>query len=371
MKTFKNILLSLTLFISTWCLSACTPNNGENLAKDLDSTVKNLVIAVSSLDWPQDGDLDKFNSIEHSSNATQTTDSSIVVDTQIDTTEIYTWLENSHSKINILLSQRGNLLLYLNEMYGGNTSLSEENILSLNVYMNILKDNSNYLSNYNGMLKNQINEANEIYANNQNVNLINAYLIKAVETLQLRCAKIDTSILAMSSIIDILKNNLINNYFNYNNHEIKEDVIDEPMDSKNDDNTQQPNISQNDNEVNDADNDTDTQEIAEQDNQQKAINFDSEIAEVENIEDSSPVPTDTPNYDDQIMTLEEPIIDDESEANNTLNEQTISTNISDNMQKNDKNAAKNAEIDNNITLNTNNNEENAVVTREIIKDNNI
>lgn len=314
MKKHLKILIILLVFITT-ALCGCTTNNSDNLAKDLDSTVKNLMVSVSTLDWPEDGLLESFNNIKHTSNTTQTDENNIVVDTQIDTSEIYVWLENMHSKINILLSKRGDLLLYLNEIYSGNVSLSEEDIFSINVYMNILKDNSNYLSNYNGQLKNQVNEAKEIYDGNSNTNLINAYLIKAVETLQLRCAKIDTSILSMTSIIDIVKNNLINNYHEYNKHETStidnytkdvpekeeapieetepEEPAQEPKEEPNNSTPEEPVIEE---------------EVA---NEENAINFDGEVTPVEISEQPVLKEQETPNYDHLIKTLEEPPIKEE------------------------------------------------------------
>lgn len=354
MKYLKKFFLLMFILLPCLSVCACTANNTENLAKDLDSTVKNLVISVSTLDWPADGDLESFNLLEQSS-PSQTTSSidGILLDTQIDTSEIYIWLENTHSKINVLFAKRGDLLLYLNEMYGGNTELSEDDILSLNVYMNILKDNSNYLNSYNGMLKNQINEAKEIFASNENVNLINAYLIKSVETLQLRCAKIDTSILAMTSIIDIIKNNLINNYFSYNEHEISnnnpENANQEQLPEQVDNETTKEEVSPIPSEEIISEEDTSTEENIDNNNtdaqnntnNEIAINFDSETIEVDGSQElstknetaennQSAEATDT-NYDHLIKTLEEPPIDDNNEVQNLTNNivDTKNTNSAD------------------------------------------
>lgn len=423
MKQFKRIILFILIFTPVFLLCACTTNNTENLAKDLDSTVKNLIIEVSTLDWPADGDLDGFNSIEHISNTSQTQDASVVVDTQIDTTEIYTWLEHTHSKINVLFSKRGDLLLYLNEMYGGNTNLTEDDLLAINVYMNILKDNSNYLNSYNGMLKNQINEAKEIYTENNNVNLINAYLIKAVETLQLRCAKIDTSILAMTSIIDIIKNNLINNYFDYNEHNISTENNDitsnnsnanqtESSEDNSADNVEQ--LSEGNETITNDGTGSEEQNSIDTPDDENAINFESETTEVELQEEVEPIPADLPNYDNLIKTLEEPIIDDaeafdkeeqpKTEELNTNNQSTdkleqnaetsakdIKEIDADFAQEPEENIAKtetldekntddklentaalvaeNQEINYELQNTQNNNDENTTVTREIIKEN--
>lgn len=413
MKKIKIFSLS---FIILFCslIVACSSNACQTLAKDLDTSVKNLIIAVSSLDWPEDGTLDSLNTIQENA----TTSNSVVTDTKIDTSEIYTWLENAHSKINILLSKRGDLLLYLNEIYGGNTALEETDLQSIKVYLNIIKDNSNYLNSYNGMLKNQMNQASSLFESNENVNLINAYIIKAVETLQVRCAKIDTSVLAISSIIDIIKSNLINDYYNYNEHKIEK---------LNEENTnQQPkedtsNIMEESNKTIPDPNQKTLEDNTEQDNsqntdeQKNAINFDGEVQQVENPSSAQPTthgtqPATPPaddnskdivfkqsdnlenqndlekqsseiiklkdeeniNYDDQVQTLEEPIVennDDKEPLNNNLPK----------MQKNIKKEVKNTisqynindleNIDKEFTYQDDENEENSPVTREIIKDN--
>ena len=354
MKKIAHYFVFIYIFISVFLMSACTTDTTTNLAKDLDTTVSNLLVAVSSLDWPDDSTLDSFNSI--SENPIEPT-SSQVVDTQIDTSEIYIWLETVHSKVNLLFSKRSDLLMYLNEIYGGNTSLSEEDILSLNVYMNILKDNSNYLSSYNGMLINQLNEAKEIFDSNANLNLINAYLIKAVETLQVRCAKIDTSILAMTSIIDIIKNNLVNNYYSYNEHKIEEinepEITDTPIDNEE---PSQP--EQEDNPIAvQPEEEIPQEEVIEEEN---AINFDGEVSEVETNQEEPPIPVQTDldpiepdnNSNDEIMTLEEPIIDDEP-----IDDSAMAT--TKDIKKIDKDFTE--DIEQNL-------QEDEIVTREIIKE---
>lgn len=221
-RLIKSIIFSV-LVIGSFVLVGCS-NSTQNLAKDLNTSVSNFINSVSSLDWPQYEQLDAFDSItiknadnkgsleaasKTTDSASNVDDSGVVVDTSIDTSEIYTWIEILRSNINILNGKRADLLLYIDEMYANNVRLSEADTLAVKVYMNIIKDNSTYLSNYKGMLKNQLNEATSLYNQNKNTNLINAYLIKAVETLQSRSAKIDTGVLAMNSIIDILDSNLI------------------------------------------------------------------------------------------------------------------------------------------------------------------
>ena len=234
MKKFVSSLFLSLLVMCGFAFTGCSKST-QNLAKELSTSVSNFVNSVSSLDWPSYEQLDAFDSIainnagnksnleaadksNDSSNAAD--DSGVKVDTSIDTSEIYTWIEILRSNINILNSKRADLLLYIDEMYANNVKLSEADTLAIKVYMNIIKDNSTYLSNYKGMLKNQLNEATSLYHQNKNTNLINAYLIKAVETLQSRSAKIDTGVLAMNSIIDILDSNLINKKNNDNVYSI-------------------------------------------------------------------------------------------------------------------------------------------------------
>lgn len=403
MKKIKLFSLCLLILLSTF-LVACSTNSTQAVAKDLDTSIKNLVIAVSSLDWPEDEMLENLNNIQ----TDKSTSNIVATDTQIDTSEIYTWLENAHSKINVLLSIRGDLLLYLNEIYSGNVAFESADLLSINVYLNIIKDNSTYLSSYSGMLKNQINQATALLEEQENVNLINAYLIKAVETLQVRCAKIDTSVLAMSSIIDIIKCNLINDYYNNNPHkieEIKEQETNEENETpEENDNAKQENgdqqIAPSDEDENDVNQSDDNPQSSNSD-EQNAINFDGETQQVDNLSDDEKCENSSSenkeqkkeiqnisqnkkdaindsniqqniNYDDQIMTLEEPIVGDITNKAQ-INDETAK------MQKNEKIDAKNAisqqeyenfdEIDKEFTLTDDNIVENNQLTREIIKEN--
>ena len=353
--------------------SGCTQHSADSLAKDLDTAVNNLIVSVSTLDWPEDTDIDKFNNLTSNS----TTSTNLSIDTKMDTTELYLWLENAHNKINLLYSTRSDLLLYLNEVYSGNTSLNEENILSINVYMNILKDNSNYLTSYSGMLKNQINQAKDIYSSNENINLINAYLIKAVETLQLRCAKIDTSILAINSIIDIIKNNLINNYFEYNEHQISinndaknivenTDKTSEPEENIDKEFTiQEPEEDLNNNKTQEQLEETNDAEILQE---EKAINFDGDVQAVENIENNI-------NNEDEIMTLEEPIIDEQ--INDEEKDASLATETENNVETVNNNSVVEydtiikkdiKEIDKDFAQEEQNLKEGQNVSREIIKE---
>ena len=215
MKKFRYLFIMLLLMFPM-IFSGCSKIETKTLAHELDYTIKNFIDSTNNLDWPTDENLVNLEKDEASNASTS-------ADTDIDTTEIYAWLEHLHSKINILLSKRGDLLIFVNEMQSGNTMLSNENLIAIKVYMDIIKDNSNYLYRHNGILRNQIDEASKLTIDKTNINLINAYIVKAVETLETRSAKIDTSILAMNSIIDIISKHLVNDYFNYNTFEIPEE----------------------------------------------------------------------------------------------------------------------------------------------------
>lgn len=355
MKKYRILAPFLCLF-SVIFLCACSQNSTQTFAKDLDTTVKNFMTVISTLDWPDDEDLESFDNLSSTTATQQTTsnidtednqfDNTSVVspDTQIDTTSVYTWLNNIHSKINILFTKRSDLLLYLNEIYGGNTDFSNENIVSLNVYMNILKDNSNYLSSYNGMLKNQINEAKQIYQQNSNVNLINAYIIKSVETLQLRCAKIDTSILAMTSIIDIIKNNLVNDYYSYNEHKIEE-----TKDENEDNISNNEDIEQEENKQDFAGDETqqptteieqteENGDVMEPDNaiqqEENAINFDGEIQQVENAFDRKIIASEQLDKEPYIQENNQVATDNQSEQYEKIDESKQSEKTSTKRQSN-------------------------------------
>ena len=203
MKKFLSFFV-IVFAICTCCVfCACNPNNEQALANDIDVSVKNFIRTITNMDWPEDADIEKLDTLENDT----------IIFTEIDTEEIDTWKSELKSKINILLSKRSDLLSASNELTTNNVNLTEELYLSIKVYLDIIKDNSNYLTNYSGIIRNQIKEINELVDANRNINIINAYAIKIVETLCIRCAKIDTTILAMNSIIEIIENNLIDNIY--------------------------------------------------------------------------------------------------------------------------------------------------------------
>ncbi len=115
------------------------------------------------------------------------------------------------SKINSLILKRSVLMIYVNEIYAGNVSISEENRTAINAYVNVIKENASFLKGNRGMVKNQLGLASDLLSTESNDNLINYYIIKSGEALETRSNKIDSTLSAISSIIEILENNLTSN----------------------------------------------------------------------------------------------------------------------------------------------------------------
>ncbi|MBR2909848.1 MAG: hypothetical protein IKC11_05885 [Clostridia bacterium] len=115
-----------------------------------------------------------------------------------------------------LINQRANVLLYINDLYKGYVNLTNQSKQAINAYINIIKDNTSYLNSNRGMIRNQINHAKSLASTNNTSPLINAYIIRTNETIQTRLAKIDSSILAIESICDILSLSLTENSPNFN-----------------------------------------------------------------------------------------------------------------------------------------------------------
>lgn len=119
-------------------------------------------------------------------------------------------------KISELINKRANVLLYINDLYKGYVSLNEESIKAVNAYINIIKDNTSYLNTNKGMINNQITQATEIAAANSTSPLINAYIIRTNEAIETRLTKLDSSILAIDSICDIMQASLTESSPNFN-----------------------------------------------------------------------------------------------------------------------------------------------------------
>lgn len=120
------------------------------------------------------------------------------------------------SKINLLILKRSMLMIYVNEIYSGKVNLSNESKTAINAYVNVLKENTSFLNGNRGMVKNQLGLASDLVKNEKNNDLVNYYIIKSGEALENRASKLDTSISAIDSIIQIIENNLLpsSNYYN-------------------------------------------------------------------------------------------------------------------------------------------------------------
>lgn len=149
-------------------------------------------------------------------------------------------LQNLISK---LINKRSNLLLYINDLYKGNITIASTNKNAVNAYMNILKDNTSYFNQHRGLVTNQIDQAKELYNSDNSSSLINAYIIRTNEAIATRIAKLESSISAMDSILDIMKGSqssnsksyILNNY-NQNairNNNVKtQDNINKPINTE-------------------------------------------------------------------------------------------------------------------------------------------
>ena len=99
------------------------------------------------------------------------------------TTQISENNKQLQNMISALINKRSNLLIYINDLYKGNISISNQNRNALNAYINIIKDNTAYFNQHRGMVSNQINQAKEILQNDNSSSLVNAYIIRTNEAI--------------------------------------------------------------------------------------------------------------------------------------------------------------------------------------------
>lgn len=109
------------------------------------------------------------------------------------------------SLISEIINKRSNLLLYINDLYKGNISISTSNIDAVNAYINIIKDNTSYFNQHRGIITNQLEQARQTMNSDENSSLINAYIIRSNEALSTRIVKLESSIEAIDSITLIIK----------------------------------------------------------------------------------------------------------------------------------------------------------------------
>lgn len=143
-------------------------------------------------------------------------DNNLTLSVKYSTDKIAETSNEIDTQINKLILKRSILMIYVNEIYNGNVELSNENKLAINAYINVIKENTSYLNGNRGMVKNQLNLASDLITADENENLVNYYIIKSGEALETRSSKLESTISAIDSIIDIIENNLAtkSNYYN-------------------------------------------------------------------------------------------------------------------------------------------------------------
>ncbi len=130
-------------------------------------------------------------------------------------------------KINTLILKRSILMIYVNEIYNGNVTLSGEDKTAINAYVNVIKENTSFLNGNRGMVKNQLKLASDLLEDSSNENLVNYYIIKSGEALETRLNKLDSTISAIDSITTIIEDNLTenSNYFDLKLSSSYSDII--------------------------------------------------------------------------------------------------------------------------------------------------
>ena len=108
--------------------------------------------------------------------------------------------------INNLISKRSNILLLIDQIYSNKVKLSKDDISAINAYMNIIKENTSYLNSNKGIVTNQLSKAKELFTSNSTSPLINAYIIRTNEVIETRISKLESSLLAIDSICEIIEN---------------------------------------------------------------------------------------------------------------------------------------------------------------------
>lgn len=127
---------------------------------------------------------------------------------QFSTEKIENTSDEINEKINELILKRSILMIYANEIQNGNVNLTQEDKTAINAYVNVIKENASFLKGNKGIVKNQLNLASDLINNNTSENLVNYYIIKSGEALEIRSNKIDSTISAIDSIINIIEQNL-------------------------------------------------------------------------------------------------------------------------------------------------------------------
>ena len=144
-------------------------------------------------------------------------DNTMSLSVQFSTEKIENVSDDINEKINKLILKRAILMVYVNEIYNGNVNLTEDSRKAINAYVNVIKENASFLNGNRGMVKNQLDMASNLISKQNQDNIINYYIIKSGEALEIRSNKIDSTISAIDSIISILETNLTSSSCYYQN----------------------------------------------------------------------------------------------------------------------------------------------------------
>ena len=160
------------------------------------------------------------------------------INMQFSTEKIENVSDEINEKVNELILKRSILMIYVNEIQNGHVNLSDENRTAINAYVNVIKENASFLRGNRGLVKNQLNLASDLLESNNSGNLVNYYIIKSGEALEIRSNKIDSTISAIDSIINIVEQNLTNtsSYYQTNLSETYTNLISNISNSNNQNN---------------------------------------------------------------------------------------------------------------------------------------
>lgn len=213
-----------------------------------------------------------------------------------------------NTKINTLILNRSILMIYVNEIYNNNVNLTENDKVAINAYVNVIKENTSFLNGNRGMVKNQLSLASDLVTNENNDNLVNYYIIKSGEALETRANKIDSSIKAINSIIEIIEANLTtsSNYYKSNLSSTYENLL-----NNFNTNTSSKEITK----------DSTNKEIAE--SIANSLGFCNPTASTENKTTDNKTDTNQTNNNNQVATL--PAKDPRPIANTPINNLPINT----------------------------------------------
>ncbi len=258
-KKFKKIMVTTLISMTATSAIGCASNNTK-IAKKINGGVNEFVSSINKLDYvetnnnsnptlgkivsatneksfytkmTQNSDIE--NTITRPSERTDnfklyilsespyisltSDDNNINISMQLSTEKIETVSDDISEKINQVILKRAILMIYVNEIYSGNISLTTENRKAINAYVNIIKENASYLNGNRGMVKNQLGMANDLINNPESENnIVNYYIIKSGEALEVRSNKIESTLSAIDSIISILEQNLTPSSCYYQNN---------------------------------------------------------------------------------------------------------------------------------------------------------